>query len=104
MAAFFEPCTFGSRTNRTRCFIFVAFAKRLLTEISSLGASTALRRIEMDMVEKGGFMDYEAPSIEVVGSASELIQVHLGPRYDGGPYSFSQGFTVCSPLEEEEQA
>jgi len=51
-------------------------------------------------VEKGGFMNYEAPTIEVIGKASALIQAYAGPRYDGGGYEFSQGL-ICSLIEEE---
>jgi hypothetical protein len=38
--------------------------------------------------------------MDEAGSASELIQAHAGPRYDGDGYIWSLGF-VCSPLEEE---
>jgi hypothetical protein len=47
-------------------------------------------------------MSYEAPAVEVMGVASEVIQNYLGPRYDGDGYTFSQGAT-CSTLEEENQ-
>jgi hypothetical protein len=45
-------------------------------------------------------MEYEAPTVEVVGQASELIQAYLGPRTDGDGYTFSQGF-ADSGLEED---
>jgi hypothetical protein len=45
-------------------------------------------------------MEYETPTVEVVGPASELIQAYAGPRMDGNGYQFSLGFT-CSVLEEE---
>lgn len=51
------------------------------------------------MVEKGELM-YEKPTMDEIGSASELIQAYFGPRYDGGGYVNSYGF-VCSPLEDE---
>jgi hypothetical protein len=44
-------------------------------------------------------MQYEAPTADVVGSASDLIQASWGPRTDGDGYQFSQGF-VSSPGEE----
>ena len=43
-------------------------------------------------------MDYEAPRLEVVGSASELIQAFFGPHSDGDGYQFSQGL-ICDPRE-----
>ena len=45
-------------------------------------------------------MNYEAPTIEVIGTASALIQASWGPRYDGDGYALSLGF-ICSPLEEQ---
>jgi hypothetical protein len=45
-------------------------------------------------------MDYQTPRLDVVGSASELIQAYVGPRYDGDGYIYSFG-QVCSSLEEE---
>jgi len=45
-------------------------------------------------------MEYETPTVEVVGPASELIQAYMGPRMDGDGYQFSLGLT-CSALEEE---
>ena len=45
-------------------------------------------------------MKYEAPTVEVMGSASEVIQAYFGPDTDGGGYAFSRG-AMCSPLEEE---
>jgi len=44
-------------------------------------------------------MNYEAPAVEIVGPASELIQAYAGPRMDGGGWTFSQG-AICSVLEE----
>jgi hypothetical protein len=44
-------------------------------------------------------MEYQTPSIEVVGPASELIQAYFGPRIDGDGYQFS--LAISSPLEEE---
>ena len=44
-------------------------------------------------------MNYEPPTLVVMGSASELIQAYVGPRIDGDGYQFS--LAVCSPLEEE---
>ena len=52
----------------------------------------------MSAAEKGTEMNYETPTLEVAGSASELVQAYMGPRIDGGGYSFSQGATI---LEEE---
>ncbi len=45
-------------------------------------------------------MEYEAPEVEEVGPASNLIQNYVGPRYDGDGYEFSQG-AVCSAIAEE---
>jgi hypothetical protein len=45
-------------------------------------------------------MNYETPTVEVVGLASELIQAYAGPRTDGDGYAYSQGLT-CSALEQE---
>jgi hypothetical protein len=42
---------------------------------------------------------YESPSIEVVASASTMIQAYAGPYSDGGGYLFSWGF-VCGPEEQ----
>ena len=44
-------------------------------------------------------MDYETPVVEVVGEAGELIQTYLGPRNDGGGWTFSYGLAICSVLE-----
>jgi hypothetical protein len=44
-------------------------------------------------------MEYETPTLDLVGSASKLIQAYAGPRMDGDAYQFSQGFT-CGPQEE----
>jgi hypothetical protein len=42
-------------------------------------------------------MDYEAPVLEMVGSASELIQAYAGPTTDGGGWAFSRvRFVVLS--------
>ena len=35
-------------------------------------------------------MLYEAPEVEVVGTASELIQNHFGGSQDGGPTGFNK--------------
>jgi hypothetical protein len=43
---------------------------------------------------------YEFPTMDEVGSASELIQALYGPYYDGGGYQFSQS-AICTQLEEE---
>ena len=45
-------------------------------------------------------MVYEAPKMDEVGTASELIKAYAGPYYDGDGYIYSFGL-VCSPLEEE---
>lgn len=45
-------------------------------------------------------MEYEAPTIEVVGSPSQLIQNYAGPRTDGDGYALSQG-AICNSIEEE---
>jgi hypothetical protein len=37
------------------------------------------------LVEKGGTMTYETPAVDVIGSASELIQTRIGTGPDGGP-------------------
>lgn len=44
-------------------------------------------------------MKYEAPAVDVIGSASELIQASLGLHSDGDGYIFSQGF-ACDPRED----
>lgn len=44
-------------------------------------------------------MNYETPAVDVIGSASELIQAYLGPHSDGDGYVYSQGFT-CDPRED----
>ena len=44
-------------------------------------------------------MEYEAPSIEVLGSPSDLIQNFFGPRYDGDGYAFSET-AICNSIEE----
>jgi hypothetical protein len=45
-------------------------------------------------------MKYETPVLEVVGTASELIQATQGPLNDGGPYQLSMGFIAHTMLEE----
>ena len=45
-------------------------------------------------------MEYENPTIEVVGSPSDLIQNYVGPRYDGDGEFFSQ-MAICNGIEEE---
>jgi hypothetical protein len=37
------------------------------------------------LVEKGGTMTYETPGVDVIGSASEMIQTRIGNGPDGGP-------------------
>jgi hypothetical protein len=44
-------------------------------------------------------MDYETPTLEMIGEASELIQAYVGPRTDGDGYAYSQGLTG-SPQQE----
>lgn len=39
-------------------------------------------------------MEYEAPVLEVAGSASELVQSYAGPRTDLNGYAFSQMVSV----------
>jgi hypothetical protein len=53
--------------------------------------------LSINQAEKGETMEYETPTVEVVGPASELIQAYAGPHTDGGGYEFSQGF-ACSAL------
>lgn len=48
---------------------------------------------------KGVAMEYEAPVIEEVGSASDLVQTYCGPALDGGGYEFSLG-CLASSLED----
>lgn len=45
-------------------------------------------------------MDYEAPAVDVMGAASDLIQNFAGPRTDGDGLAFSQG-AICSTIEGE---
>ncbi len=50
-------------------------------------------------------MDYGTPTIDVIESATQLIEAYLGPAYDGDGYLWSQGY-VAAPVEavlEEEQ-
>jgi hypothetical protein len=42
-------------------------------------------------------MEYEAPEIDLIGPASELIQASCGPFSDGDGYVFSHG---CHALDE----
>jgi len=42
-------------------------------------------------------MDYDAPVVEVIGQASELIQAFCGPHMDGDGYLLSQG---CQAFED----
>jgi hypothetical protein len=44
-------------------------------------------------------MEYQTPTVELMGLASEFIQAYAGPRMDGDGYQFSQGF-ACGPQEE----
>jgi hypothetical protein len=45
-------------------------------------------------------MSYETPEVDVIGTASDLIQNFAGPRTDGDGLQFSQG-AICSSIEEE---
>ena len=45
-------------------------------------------------------MFYEAPELEVVGTASELIQNHFGGDQDGGPTGYN-ALPVLVNLETE---
>lgn len=45
-------------------------------------------------------MDYEAPVLEEVGTASDLIKAYAGPDSDGGGWEFSFG-AVYGSLENE---
>lgn len=45
-------------------------------------------------------MDYEAPVVEMVGPANELVQNYMGPSIDGDGYALSLGWTR-STIEEE---
>jgi hypothetical protein len=45
-------------------------------------------------------MRYETPEVDVIGTASDLIQNFAGPRTDGDGFEFSQG-AICSNIEEE---
>jgi hypothetical protein len=45
-------------------------------------------------------MIYETPEVDVIGTASDLIQNFAGPRTDGDGREFSQG-AICSSIEEE---
>ncbi len=45
-------------------------------------------------------MDYEAPAVDLIARARELVQNYAGPRYDGDGYQFSQN-SFFSPVEEE---
>ena len=44
-------------------------------------------------------MKYIGPEVEVVGSASEKVQLIFGPWIDGGASAFSWG----APADEEEE-
>jgi hypothetical protein len=43
---------------------------------------------------------YESPVVDVVGSASALIQNFMGPYYDGDAYQLSLG-AISSSIEAE---
>ncbi len=43
------------------------------------------------LAEKGESMDYEAPVLEEVGRASDLIKAYAGPDIDGGGWELSLG-------------
>jgi hypothetical protein len=45
-------------------------------------------------------MSYETPEVDVIGTASDLIQNFAGPRTDGDGHQLSQG-AICSRIEEE---
>lgn len=45
-------------------------------------------------------MDYTAPTVDVIGAASQLVQDFAGPYYDGDGFALSEG-GLCSSLEEE---
>ena len=45
-------------------------------------------------------MVYETPEVEVIGTASELIQNHFGGRLDGGPTGYN-ALPVLVNLETE---
>ncbi len=45
-------------------------------------------------------MVYEKPELDVVGTASELIQASNGPFNDGGGYQFSMGWAAHTAVEE----
>lgn len=46
-------------------------------------------------------MFYQAPQLNVVGSASELIQGMPGVGHDGNPITLNSKFALASKLEEE---
>ena len=43
-------------------------------------------------------MEYDTPTVEIVGPASQLIQGYASATYDGNGYVYNQGLT-CSALE-----
>ncbi len=45
-------------------------------------------------------MHYETPTIDVIESASQVIEASNGPFSDGGGYQFSMGWSAA-PLEAE---
>ncbi len=47
-------------------------------------------------------MQYEAPVVEIVGAASELIQNHFGGDLDGGPTGLNH-LPLYVPLELDEE-
>ncbi len=47
-------------------------------------------------------MQYEAPAVEIVGAASELIQNNFGGSIDGGPAGYNH-LPLYVPLELDEE-
>lgn len=45
-------------------------------------------------------MSYEAPAVEILGAASDLIQNYVGPWTDGNGHTFSAP-NISSGIEEE---
>jgi hypothetical protein len=45
-------------------------------------------------------MVYERPELDVVGTATELIQAFAGPFDDGGGYAFSLGWAAHTAIED----
>ncbi len=49
-------------------------------------------------------MDYHTPTVDVIESASQVIEAYFGPSNDGGGYAFSQGALGIALLEAELEA